>query len=175
MIITETKRIWLQPYSHEDDRDMYECWQDREVEKAYNGIMRSTFEEFCNFDIERFRFWVTIVDKESKAKVGTMRLGLDEMCPDLAIWLYKPYRGKGFGTEAFRLALRYLFETYGYEELSAGCYEDNEASQNMLSKVGFWRRPDRDEKEESCFTGELITQQEYRINYERLIEKAGEV
>ena len=142
MIITETKRIWLQPYSHEDDRDMYECWQDREVEKAYNGIMR---------------------------------LGLDEVCPDLAIWLYKPYRGKGFGTEAFRLALRYLFKTYGYEELSAGCYEDNEASQNMLSKVGFWRRPDRDEKEESCFTGELITQQEYRINYERLIEKAGEV
>lgn len=169
MIITENETIRLLQYTHDDDRDMYECWKDVNTQKGYNGVFAETFDEFRRFEIAKFRFWVTILDKEQNIRVGTLRLGLDEVCPDLAIWIYPQYRNCGYGTKAFILALKYLFNHYGYPELSVGCYSDNLHSIKMLEKVGFSRYPEGDIEEISVFTGEPITQLEFRILRDKVI------
>ena len=99
--LIEDSRIGLAAYTHKDDKDMYACWQDIETQKGYNGVFNQTFDEFIQYDIERFKFWVTVTDKQTSEKVGVLRLGLDELCPDLAIWIYPPYRNMGYGTQSF--------------------------------------------------------------------------
>lgn len=78
-----------------------------------------------HFEIECFPFWAVVVDKKLDKRVGTLRLGLDEPCPDLALWIYPQYRNKGYGTASFALALRYIFSNYPYSEIAADCFEDN--------------------------------------------------
>ena len=167
--LIEDSRIGLAAYTHKDDKDMYACWQDIETQKGYNGVFNQTFDEFIQYDIERFKFWVTVTDKQTREKVGVLRLGLDEHCPDLAIWIYPPYRNRGYGTQSFLLALQYIFEQYSYSEIAAGCFENNSNSLKMLNKIGFIRYPDGDEVEESAFTGMPITQMEFRITRNQVI------
>ena len=166
MFITDNDLIGLAQYTHADDIDMFACWQDIDTQKGYNGIFSQTFDEFKAFTIEQFKFWVTITDKKINKKVGVLRLGLDEVCPDLAIWIYPQYRNRGYGTQAFTLALNYIFSHYPYHEISAGCYEDNINSLKMLRKIGFVHYPNGDCIEKNCFTGEKIIQLEFRITCE---------
>ena len=168
MYLVENDLIGLVQYTHEDDRDFFECWQDIQTQKGYNGIFCQSFDEFSKQEISRFKFWVVIVDKRSNSKVGVLRLGIDEICPDLAIWIYPACRHRGFGKNAFRLALEYVFRYYKYDEISAGCYEDNAYSRRILESLGFIRFPEGDALEIDCFTGEPITQREYRIDRARI-------
>lgn len=168
MYLIEDDSMGLVPYTHADDRDMYECWQDEATQRGYNGAYYDTFEQYAATDIARFRFWVTAVDKSSGARVGTLRLGLAEDCPDLAIWIYPRWRHMGYGRAAFALALKYLFECAGLECVSAGCYQDNEYSRRILLALGFERFPDGDEVEPHYLTGAPTVQQEYRLRRERL-------
>lgn len=170
MFIAENDVIGLAQYTHADDVDMFTCWQDIDTQKGYNGIFNQTFEEFKVFTIERFKFWVTVTDKKINQKVGVLRLGLDEVCPDLAVWIYPQYRNSGYGTQAFALALNYIFKQYSYHEISAGCYEDNINSLKMLRKIGFVRYPSGDCMEKNCFTGEKTIQLEFRITNELMKE-----
>ena len=172
MFIIENDSIGLARYTHDDDVDMFACWQDKDTQKGYNGIFNQTFDEFKEFKIERFKFWVTVTDKKVNKKVGVLRLGLDEVCPDLAIWIYPQYRNRGYGTQSFTLALKYIFIHYSYAEISAGCYEDNVNSLRMLKRIGFARCPNGDTVESNCFTGEKTTQLEFRITNEILIDNS---
>lgn len=164
MYIIENETLGLRPYTHFDDKDMYACWQDIDTQKGYNGVFNQSFDEFVKFDISRFKFWVTVIHKRTGESIGTLRLGLDETCPDLAIWIYPKFRGHGYGTASFGLALHYLFEHFDYQELSAGCYWDNANSLQMLSRLGFVRYPEGDETEINCFTGAETKQYEFRIS-----------
>ena len=109
MYIIENEKIGLKQYTYDDEYDMYMCWQDIDTQKGYNFILTESFDEFKDDDIIKFKFWVVIEDKITKEKVGVIRLGLDEKCPDLAIWMYPQYRNQGYGTNAFKLALSYIF------------------------------------------------------------------
>ena len=158
MYLAETERIGLVPYTHEDDPDMYLCWKDEETQRGFNYLFDQPLEALTKVEIGRFRFWVTVVDKGMGERVGVLRLGLDEQRPDLAIWIYPRYRRKGYGTEAFRLSLGYLFDHYPYREISAGCYCDNVGSLKMLARLGFERFLPDDVTEPDCFSGQETTQ-----------------
>ncbi len=163
MYLIENEVLGLRPYTHDDDYDMYLCWKDIDTQKGYNGIFDDTFEDFRIFDINRFKFWVTAIDKKINKSVGTLRLGLNEECPDLAIWIYPQHRNKGYGTASFKMALEYIFKNFDYDEISAGCFCDNMCSKKMLENIGFTRYPDGDENEINCFTGKMTTQLEFRL------------
>lgn len=167
MFVIEDKKIGLMQYTHDDDRDMYDCWMDVDTQKGFNILFNESFEEFCSFKIDEYRFWVTVYDKSKNRRVGTIRLGLDEIYPDLAIWIYPDHRHLGYGTSAYKLALRYLFERYGFSKLSAGSYSNNLSSIKMLKNLGFVRCHERDSMETSVFTGETITQLEFLITQEQ--------
>lgn len=170
MFIIENELIGLRQYTHDDDYDMYMCWKDVDTQKGYNGIFNETFENFRVFDINRFKFWTTIIDKSINKSVGTLRLGLDEVCPDLAIWIYPEHRNKGYGKKSFKMALQYIFENFDYTEISAGCFYDNTYSRRMLEGIGFIHFPNGDENETNCFTGEITTQLEFRLKKSDFIQ-----
>lgn len=155
--IAENERIGFVQYTHDDDTDMLTCWQDRDTQKGYNYAFDGSLDDLSSIDVTAFPFWVVVVDQSSGAKIGVLRLSSGEE-QDLAIWIYPNYRGMGYGTEAFSLAVNYIFCNLNLREIYAGCYCDNKASLKMLERVGFIRYPAGDQQEDDCFTGKPTTQ-----------------
>ena len=56
---------------------------------------------------------------------------------DFGCWYGKPYWGQGYATEAARPLLRFAFADLGAERLTAGWFDDNPASGQVLHKLGF--------------------------------------
>lgn len=166
--LTENDHIALIPYSHDDDSCMAACWKDPSTQRGYNNILSEDCHEFFAFEIAQFPFWVTVLVKDTGCRVGSIRLGLDQECPDLAIWIWPQFQSMGYGTASFRLALQYLFAHFPYTELSAGCYMDNERSLRMLRRIGFTRCPSNDIVEPNCFTGQPTTQFGFKITPDRI-------
>jgi len=91
----ENDRIALAEYlDAEDDHACYECWQDEETQAGYNYRMTDTFEEF-SASPKRSRFRAVIVRKNDGAVVGVVFVSPPHVLPDLAIMVYRPYRGQG--------------------------------------------------------------------------------
>jgi RimJ/RimL family protein N-acetyltransferase len=67
--------------------------------------------------------------------------------PALGYWLGEPYWGQGFMTEAAKALIEAAHKGHGFETIAARALADNEASLNVLGKVGFKRvgKPKRDE------------------------------
>jgi RimJ/RimL family protein N-acetyltransferase len=57
--------------------------------------------------------------------------------PELGYWLGVEYWGQGFGTEAARAAIDFIFEAFDVEQLISGARVANPASRNILEKCGF--------------------------------------
>ena len=60
-------------------------------------------------------------------------------------------KGKGYGTQAERLAVKTAFDEFGMAAVNADTIRKNTRSQHVLEKVGF------------CFVGEDETFKYYRI------------
>ncbi len=74
------------------------------------------------------------------AYAGTVGISANPANPgeiELGYWLGRPFWGKGYATEAARLAVRFAFETLGLAVLAAGHFADNPASGRVLQKLGF--------------------------------------
>ena len=56
---------------------------------------------------------------------------------EIGYWLGVPYWGKGFGTEAVRLAISFAFQYLDAFQVSAVVFVGNEASKRVLTKNGF--------------------------------------
>ena len=166
--IAETDELGLLQYTHDDDFDMHCCWQDIDTQKGYNGAYYQTLEEYSqSINIGQFKFWVTVTDKSTGCKVGSLRLGSDEEHPDLAIWIYPEYRNKGYGVKSFRLSLEYIFKNFNLDEIWAGCFTDNKYSMAILTKLGFEHCPEYDEVEPHFITGEDTTMFEFKLRKDR--------
>lgn len=123
-----------------DDKLHYECWQDPATQDGYNYKMHDSFEEFCNRPI-RSRLLAVIIRNTDNTPLGIVSLSPEGSPPDLAIMLYKPYRGKGYGRNAFDLAAKYCMETFELECIYAGCYETNVIC-GLSSQVQHFSRKD---------------------------------
>lgn len=72
--------------------------------------------------------------------IGVVGISTNPQNPDaaeLGYWLGRFYWGRGFATEAGRLALGFAFDMLGLEEVEAGHFADNAASGRVLKKLGF--------------------------------------
>lgn len=164
-ILIEDGLLSLIQYTTEDDLDWHHCWSDIDTQKGYNvKLDNGAFPPSSTQEIAKYPLWATIFDKANKLPIGVVRLSPPpyDNC-DLAIWIYKPYRNAGYGTRAFTLGIKYCFDNLGLEKVGAGCYENNEASQKMLKKIGFIRDEQHDNYEVDVFTGEEIVQQAFVI------------
>ena len=110
----------------QDGREIYDCWRDKDTQKGYNFVFDKTFESFPVERPVKSRFIAAIIRKEDDRAVGCLFVSPENTPPDLAIMIYKPFRGMGYGTRAFSLGAKYCFETMGLDKIYAGCYPDNE-------------------------------------------------
>jgi RimJ/RimL family protein N-acetyltransferase len=87
-----------------------------------------------------------VIELETGEAIGdvgwrTERWGPSEgsMCPAIGVALLPQYRGRGYGTEAQRVLVSFLFDTFGFHRIQADTVVDNPAEQRSLEKAGFTR------------------------------------
>lgn len=60
-------------------------------------------------------------------------------CPSIGIALLPGHRGRGIGTDAQRLLVQFLFETFDVHRVQSDTAADNVAEQRALERAGFVR------------------------------------
>lgn len=146
-------------YLPEDCAADYADWFDPDTRSGYNGFVPSGgFEAFQKRERPR-GLYCSIVALAETTCIGVIMIDPEQ--PDIAIRIFRPYRGNGYGTRAFRLAVRYAFETLGYREVFAGCYPWNVRSRQMLASCGFVPHPETNQTKQHYETGEEIVEYDY--------------
>ncbi|MDX2287682.1 MAG: GNAT family N-acetyltransferase [Hyphomicrobiaceae bacterium] len=56
---------------------------------------------------------------------------------EIGFWIGKPYWGQGFATEAVGMLIRHCFQTTRFTRLECRHFVENEASGNVIAKLGF--------------------------------------
>ncbi len=149
-------RVGLARSIPNEERMEYENWLDSEMQRDYNYRPHwSSFAEYHQFfrDPNRPppRFFATVVRLADQRPIGSVSLAPAHREPDLSISLYRPFRGLGYGTEAYQLAVAHILTNFDVEFLFASTREDNTASMRALEKTGFERVPEKDEMVDDNF------------------------
>ncbi len=152
----EGERIYLRQVTQADATPEYVEWlNDSEVVQYLES-------RFAKHTLESIRAYVTkmqsnaknilfgIFLKENKKHIGNIKIGpinREHKFADVGIMIGdKSSWGKGYGTEAVKLATRYAFEKLGLHKLMAGCYADNVGSAKIFLKSGYEQEGLRKEK-----------------------------
>jgi len=150
-----------------DSAKHYECWLDEETQDGYNYKVDFTYEEFVTAP-DRLRMEAVVIRKSDSAIIGVVTLSPEDFLPDLAIMLYPKYRGLGYSTPVYQMALDYCFEAFDLKEIYAGCYEDNPKSLKMILNCGFEPHPETDSHEIHYITGLPRAQKDFiKYRYEQ--------
>ena len=144
--LAETERIFLRETLPSDVNDEYAWWMnDLEVTK----YMEARFRKHTKEDIKNYiknigpenSMLMAIIAKDGNKHIGNIRLGpinKEHSFAILGIMIgNKNYWGKGYGTEAIRLAVDYAFYRLGLKKINADVYENNLGSINAFKKAGF--------------------------------------
>ena len=144
--ILETERLYIRESTVEDVADFY---------RIYSGPSITDYLEdlFANPDEERaymenyihhmygfygFGMW-TVIEKAGRRIIG--RAGLDVRegyeLPELGFVIEKEYQGKGYAKEACDAILTYAKEELAFDRVQALVEEENRASLQLLTNLGF--------------------------------------
>jgi RimJ/RimL family protein N-acetyltransferase len=76
---------------------------------------------------------------ESRELVGSVEYEWewDPHCPFASVLIFPPHQRQGYGTEAARLLLRYVFENTPAHNISVWMSDWNQAAQTFAQKLGF--------------------------------------
>jgi RimJ/RimL family protein N-acetyltransferase len=166
---TKGRVVGLTEFLMEDYRPFYQTWKDLSTQRNFNTMHYwESYEDFLalftNPDRPPQRFNATIVRLKDRVPVGRISLAPAHLEPDLGIWIYKPFRFKGYGTETVQLSVDFIFGEFELEYIVAGISEHNQPSINLFTKVGFFRASELDGIEDTVFGDGKITQLGFRIN-----------
>jgi len=159
--------VGLVAYQKCDDLALYSDWLDPDTCEGFNGVYVTSFEEFARREV-RSRFFAMICLRGTGEIVGAVGLSPPEDLADLTIHVFRPYRGKGYGTAAFALAAKYIFDVLGITEIYAGAYAGNIASRKMLERCGFVPHPAGNLREKYYRTGADIVQLDHIFDRRKL-------
>jgi ribosomal-protein-alanine N-acetyltransferase len=145
--ILETKRLKLIEITHRHVEYLYEILSLEEVTRFY-GTNRFTLPVEASRLIDMFH--KNLVDKrgirwgiklkENQRIIGTVGLNglqLQNKRAEIGYELHPAYWRKGFGEEAIKEVLRFCFNQLDLFRIGAVVYPENEASINLLLKLGF--------------------------------------
>jgi ribosomal-protein-alanine N-acetyltransferase len=68
--------------------------------------------------------------------LSNVRRGVTQCCA-LGYWIGARFARQGYMFDAIRALLPFVFQTLGLHRIEAACLPENEASRNLLGKVGF--------------------------------------
>ncbi len=119
------------------------------IRDAFNHLEVRTFldhEGPANLEQEQDFFENVICEDEPvnlAISVDSDIIGLIELrekqqgVAELGIWIHPDFHGKGYGTEACELLIKYAFNERRYDRIMARAFESNDASQRVWEKLGF--------------------------------------
>jgi RimJ/RimL family protein N-acetyltransferase len=146
------KKVELRPISLEDFRYSYIWRNDEELAKLtaasdaayYNNISEEKMEEiyqdiYMNFNKnEEYEFSIYTHDDIFIGKCGYRDLHLPSRRCTIGISIGdKDFRGKGYGTDALKTLIRYLFDTMNLERIQLDTWSGNEPAIRSYEKCGF--------------------------------------
>jgi RimJ/RimL family protein N-acetyltransferase len=140
--VLETERLTLSPFAEADIPELVPLIGAREV--AANTLrIPHPYEE------KHAREFLASVAKENELRLAIRRRSDGHLCggiglhPDmqhqraeLGYWIGVPFWGHGYATEAGRAVVRHGFENFKLNRIFAAHFEGNEASGNVLRKIG---------------------------------------
>jgi RimJ/RimL family protein N-acetyltransferase len=158
--ILETDRLILKPQTMEEQKYLWEVLMLPEVNRLYLSISRKfkdklfdweKQEPFYKKDMERANdpdvFRWSLFLKETGECIGrySCQDGPFEDKPEIRDvgWYIDPkYNGKGYGTEAAKVMIDYMFTECEIDEIITSAAIVNPASWKIMEKLGFKRLPE---------------------------------
>lgn len=147
VITTAKSRVFLRRPVKADISTVYELARDPDVVRhtfVPYPYQRKHAELFIRIAADAFKkktsYIFVVIEKESGQLIGA--LGLHQISPihrraELGYWMGKPYRGKGYMSEAVELLLAFGFRKVKLERIFAYAMTINPASSRVLKKCGF--------------------------------------
>jgi len=139
------RRVFLRPFS-EDDLSYVQKWSNDSKIRRLTGeiapMSRQEAEEFYkHLRADKDRVWFAVVLKRGNrviGEVGLLRMFRPWRCTDMSIIIgEKNTWGKGYGTEAGRLLLKYAFEQLKFHRVSIGVVGFNDRAIRFWKSLGF--------------------------------------
>jgi ribosomal-protein-alanine N-acetyltransferase len=147
-IYLESDRLILRSLEDSDLEGMYALESDPEVHKYLGNqplqnrdecmdIIRYIQQQYKDYGIGRW----AVIDKASGEFAGWSGLKCETIVRDYDYWdvgyrLRREFWGKGIATETATMALKYGFETLGFEKICGGAHVENIASNIVLKRIG---------------------------------------
>ncbi len=149
-VYLEGKRIYLRPLDKEQDANLACQWINTEEMRQFigHGAFPTSLEaEKAWFDEkpEKFpqRVRLAIVLKKNDRLIGSIAISdinwVDRSAGTGTLVGQKQDRGRGYGTEAKELLLRYAFQTLGLNRVESKVLAYNQASLRYAEKCGYRR------------------------------------
>jgi len=143
----ESERLFLTPVTM-DDMDRHYLWEhDKEMQYLDGMTHRPQYyesfkDDFAGIFKSKKSMFLSVILKEDGAFIGNIVLfNIDDYARacEWGLKIDKNYRRQGFGGEASRLLIRYVFEELGFVRMQSGTHHKNEASIKLQESLGFVR------------------------------------
>jgi len=139
------KRVYLRPFSKNDLSYVQKWSNDPEIRKLTGEFAPMSHAEAEKFYRElrayKDRIWFVIVLKKGNrviGEAGLLRMFRPWRCTDMTVIIgEKDAWGKGYGTEAGRLLLDYVFTRLRFHRVSIGVVGFNERALRFWKGLGF--------------------------------------
>ena len=131
----ETDRIRIYPANREQMEKCLAAEKDEELRKAYGEMLEGCLAHPDQWDW--YAMWM--IEKSDGTQIGDLCFkGLEAGSnPEIGYGILEEYQGRGYATEAVKLALRWAFQHPDVNAVEAETDPENAASQRVLSKCGF--------------------------------------
>lgn len=141
------ERLYLRPWSPDDAPQVTSWMNDPQVWSnlaQHRPKTQASIEKFLEQKTQsETDVLFFIAHRETDALLGCCglhHLDLRNRSATLGMYLGDPTgRGKGYGTEALRLVVRYAFDTLNLHRIELDVYEDNPQAIRCYEKAGFVR------------------------------------
>ena len=140
----------LRPYMESKDFQYIAGWIDNERDHALwcannfpSPVTAEAFHGFLKKTMEKWAVNAFAATDDSGKTVGFFRYSVNTQSNEgfLASVIIDPeLRGKGYGREMIRLALRYAFELTGAESVQLNVFAENQNAKRCYESLGFVQR-----------------------------------
>ena len=132
---TMQNRIRIYPSTKEQMESSVAMASDPELKKAYSEMLEGCIKHPDQWDW--YAMW--IIEKIDGEQIGDLCFkGLEDgQNPEIGYGIDDEFQGKGYATEAVKLALKWAFKHPEVSAVEAETDPDNIASQKVLDKCGF--------------------------------------
>ena len=147
IMIIESKGLILREWEYSDIDDLVEGLNNINVSKwmasipfPYTENDALSFIRHAKQQDKEHHIYLAIVLKENNKVIGGTEIRNIDRRNGLAgggIWLNEGYQKNGYGTEAFCIRNRYIFNELNLRRIENGYFKDNEKSHKMQLKLGY--------------------------------------